>query len=106
MRDSLLRTKQFSRRSFLLGSGKLTLLSVLGMRAYYLQVVEGSRYQTLADGNRVRLQPIIPSRGRILDRNGHVLAEGKDEFGSCATSSTTHQSQDRQNNHVDIDQRP
>lgn len=80
MRENLLRTKQFSRRAFMLGAGKVTLLSVLGMRAYYLQVIEGQRYQSLADGNRVRLQPIIPSRGRIVDRNGEVLARGQESF--------------------------
>ncbi len=58
----------------------MTLLSVLGMRAYYLQVIEADKYRSLSEGNRVRLQPVVPPRGRIVDRNGVSIAEGKESF--------------------------
>jgi penicillin-binding protein 2 len=58
---------------FLFLSTSLLLLG-LGSRLAYLQLVESRYYQTLADSNRIRLLPRPPERGRILDRNGLMLA--------------------------------
>lgn len=44
-------------------------------RMYYLQVIEHEHFQTLSTDNRVKLQPIPPSRGLIFDRNGVPLAQ-------------------------------
>lgn len=52
----------------------LTLLAILLVRFFYLQVVRHSYYQTLAESNRISIVPIVPNRGMILDRNGVVLA--------------------------------
>ena len=52
----------------LLGIGLVT-------RLIWLQIYEAPRYAFLAQGNRIRLIPIAPTRGLILDRNGRVLAE-------------------------------
>ncbi len=52
----------------------LLLLGVMGPRLAYLQLMQTSYYQQLADTNRIRLIPKAPERGRILDRNGVVLA--------------------------------
>ncbi len=52
----------------------LVLLSVLLSRFVYLQVMQYSHYQTLAENNRISVVPIVPNRGLILDRNGVVLA--------------------------------
>jgi penicillin-binding protein 2 len=68
------RYKVFGRRAFVLAGGKLTLLSLLGARMYYLQVVEADRYATLADDNRISLRLLPPPRGRIVDRAGRPLA--------------------------------
>ena len=65
-----------SRRSFLLTAGKMALLATLGARLYHLQVKEGNVYRDLAEGNRVRLIPVLPRRGSIKDRYGNVVAEG------------------------------
>ncbi len=65
-----------SRRSFLLSGIKIGLLSALGARLYFLQVSEGGKYKDLAEGNRIRLIPIMPRRGVIKDRSGDVVAEG------------------------------
>lgn len=65
-----------SRRAFLLSGAKMALLSGLGARVYFLQVEEGSKYKDLAEGNRIRLIPIMPRRGVIKDRNGKVVADG------------------------------
>jgi len=39
-----------------------------------LQILEFSKYQQLSQANRIRILPQSASRGRILDRNGNVLA--------------------------------
>lgn len=65
-----------SRRSFILTAAKMALLGTLGVRLYHLQVKEGSIYRDLAEGNRIRLIPVLPRRGNIKDRVGNILAEG------------------------------
>jgi penicillin-binding protein 2 len=52
----------------------ILLLAVAG-RLFYLQVIRHEYYATLSQGNRIRTEPIPPSRGLILDRNGVVLAD-------------------------------
>ena len=52
----------------------LTLLAVAG-RLVYLQVLNHERFTLLAEGNRIRLQPLSPTRGFIFDRNGVLLAD-------------------------------
>ena len=46
-------------------------------RLTWLQVLEGAHYRELADENRIRLVPRSPIRGRLLDREGRVLASSK-----------------------------
>jgi penicillin-binding protein 2 len=50
------------------------LLGAMGARLAYLQLVEGDRNLQLAEDNRIRLVPTQPERGRILDREGRILA--------------------------------
>ena len=38
------------------------------------QVVEGQRYSTMAEENRISARLMAPPRGRILDRHGEVVA--------------------------------
>ncbi len=64
----------------MLGGAKLCLLSALGSRLYYLQFSEADRYQTLSEDNRVRLYPVLPRRGKFLDRNGVIVAEGTPRY--------------------------
>jgi len=46
---------------------------VLGYGLWRLQVVGGSRYELLAEQNRVRTVPILAPRGKILDREGRDI---------------------------------
>jgi len=55
------------------------LLTVAG-RLFYLQVIKYDYYAELSQGNRVHTDPIPPSRGLILDRNGVVLADNLPAF--------------------------
>ncbi|HEY9748952.1 MAG TPA: penicillin-binding protein 2 [Allocoleopsis sp.] len=52
----------------------LFMLGGIGSRLAYLQLVEGNRNRQLAENNRIRLIPKQPERGKILDRQGNILA--------------------------------
>jgi penicillin-binding protein 2 len=56
------------------------MLFAVGGRLFYLQVLRHDYYAQLSQGNRVRIDPIPPSRGLIFDRRGVVLAENKPAF--------------------------
>jgi len=70
----------FSRRAVLVAGGKLTLLSALAVRMYYLQVIEGERYHTLAEDNRINLRLLAPPRGPIFDRYGMEIATNQQNY--------------------------
>ncbi len=46
------------------------LVGALVIRLYFLQVVQGERYEALASGNRIREVALEAQRGYVLDRNG------------------------------------
>jgi penicillin-binding protein 2 len=52
----------------------------LVVRLVYLQIVGHEHYATLAKENSVKIQPLVPARGLIYDRNGKVLAENTQSF--------------------------
>ncbi len=64
----------FTRRALLIGGAQIAALGVLAARLYQVQVVEGDRYATLAETNRISARLIAPPRGRLLDRAGTVIA--------------------------------
>ncbi|MGR4000724.1 MAG: penicillin-binding protein 2 [Alphaproteobacteria bacterium] len=71
---------RFTRRILLLSSAQLALASILGARLYKIQVLDSEKYKLLAEQNRVSLRLIAAPRGRILDRQGKILAENKPRF--------------------------
>lgn len=62
----------------------LAIFGLLGFRLWQLQIVEGARFHQEAEGNRRRTLPTAPLRGRIYDRDGHVLAENVPSFSVMA----------------------
>lgn len=56
------------------------LLGLLGVRLYYLQIVEGKYFSERAENQRVRMIPIPAPRGAILDRNGKLLVDSKPTY--------------------------
>lgn len=60
-----------------LGVVTLSLLSAIVLRLWFLQVLAADTYVQAAEENRVRIVPIEPARGRILDRNGEVLVRNR-----------------------------
>jgi penicillin-binding protein 2 len=53
----------------------LLLTGVLVSRLFQLQIVEHQQFTAMAQDNRLRIEPLAPTRGLIFDRNGVVLAE-------------------------------
>jgi penicillin-binding protein 2 len=64
----------FTRRALALGAAQMGLLGVLAHRLHRLQVEEGERYAVLAEENRLSARLLAPPRGRVLDRDGRVIA--------------------------------
>ncbi len=56
------------------------LLTLLGIRLYYLQVVKGEYYNERAENQRVRFIPIPAPRGAIFDRNGKLLVDSRPTY--------------------------
>lgn len=73
-------TDIFNRRSFILGLGQVGLIGLLAGRLQYLQIAQGEKYVTLAEDNRVNIEPLASPRGRLLDRAGRVLARDDQSF--------------------------
>lgn len=77
LNKKILHNELISRRAFIIGVGKLGLLSLLGMRMFYLQLIKSEEYKTLSDKNRINFVVLPPSRGRIYDLEGTILATNK-----------------------------
>ncbi|MEB3232814.1 MAG: penicillin-binding transpeptidase domain-containing protein, partial [Leptolyngbyaceae bacterium] len=80
-RDSGRTVGKYLQSVVIMGIITLLLAGGIGSRLFYLQMVQGDRNRQLADDNRIRLLPKPPERGRILDRNGAVLAENRVSYG-------------------------
>jgi len=79
----------FTRRAMMLLGGQALLLGALGARLYQMQVVEAERFATLAEDNRISARMIPPLRGRILDRNGVVLAGSRINWRALLVAEQT-----------------
>jgi penicillin-binding protein 2 len=55
----------------------LLFTGAMGLRLAWLQLLHGAENRERADENRIRLMPRNPIRGRLLDRQGRVLATSR-----------------------------
>jgi penicillin-binding protein 2 len=74
LKDHWAEQRLFGRRVAAASLVILLLVGVLASRLFYLQVVKHEYFSDLSQGNRIRIEPVPPSRGLILDRNGDPLA--------------------------------
>lgn len=56
------------------------MLCVLGFRMAVLTIVEGQEYRAIADIKKIKDIPVKAPRGKILDRNGILLADNVSSF--------------------------
>ena len=55
-------------------------LLVIVCQLWYLQVLEGGRFQEASDKNRTRIRPIAAPRGILFDRHGLPLVDNRPAF--------------------------
>lgn len=72
--------RMISRRALVFGGMQAAAGTALLSRLYYLQFVKGDKFVTEAEGNRIKVQLIIPPRGLIVDRKGVKLALNQVNF--------------------------
>jgi penicillin-binding protein 2 len=74
------RTRSFTRRALVVGGLQTALFGLLAGRLWQLQVDQSPQYSLLAEENRVSQRLTVPPRGRILDRNGEILARNRPSY--------------------------
>jgi penicillin-binding protein 2 len=67
----------FHRRLMVAGVFVLLCIALLFGRFVYLQVFKHEHFAKLAEANRIDIQPEVPNRGIITDRNGIVLVSNE-----------------------------
>jgi penicillin-binding protein 2 len=72
--------KVFTRRALVFGGIQVAAAGALAARMYQLQVVEAKDYAVQAEDNRVNTRLLIPPRGRLLDRNGLIMAGNREDY--------------------------
>src|SRR5260370_12343224 len=60
----------------------LFIFLLLAYRLWLLQVMQSSEYALLAEKNRVRNEPILAPRGKILDREGRTIVDNSPSFSA------------------------
>jgi len=83
------RTGVFTRRALLVAGAQITAFGVLAAKLYQVQVVEGAKYATLADSNRVSARLIAPPRGRLLDRTATPVANNNQNWRALLIAEQT-----------------
>ena len=66
-----------SSRLAAIGTIGALMFSVLGLRMWFLQVVDAPSLELRVQANKTRTVKLLPERGRIFDREGRVLADNE-----------------------------
>ncbi len=67
--------RRITRRGLIIGGLQTGVVGVLALRMRFMQVEQADQFRLLADENRINIQLIPPTRGRIFDRNGAIIAD-------------------------------
>ncbi|MEN8235931.1 MAG: penicillin-binding protein 2 [Pseudomonadota bacterium] len=78
-----------TRRTLMVGAGQILLGSALIGRMAYLQIWQSEHYKNLAQGNSIKVTPILPDRGIITDCNGVILAQNTKHFRAILDLDST-----------------
>ncbi len=79
-KDSAESQSRITRRGLVLGGAMAGFSGLLALRMRFMQVDQADQFRLLADENRINIRLIPPSRGRIFDRNGAILAENAPSY--------------------------
>lgn len=77
IKDQQHEAQLFQRRALIVFAVILVVIAVLLARFADLMIVHHDEYAARSERNRVKLQPLPPARGLILDRNGVILADNR-----------------------------
>lgn len=91
LKDHYRETRVFASRSVVALAFVFLLMLALIARMVWLQVMQYEKYKTMAEENRITVEPIGPTRGLIMDRNGTLVADNRPYY---AVSITKEQSLD------------
>ena len=80
IKDHFSERRMFIGRVILASAIALLLLGTVIARLVQLQVIDYEHFAERAQGNRVRIEPVPPIRGLVLDRQGRVLAQNVPAF--------------------------
>ena len=80
LKNAAAEADQFRRRAALAMLGVVLALGGLALWYFRLQVWQHEDYASRAEANRVKLQPVVPGRGLVLDREGRILADNVPAF--------------------------
>lgn len=80
IKDHWAEQRLFVRRVVATGTIMAVLTAVVIGRLVQLQILQYDYFSTQSQGNRIRILPVPPTRGLILDREGRVLAENRPSF--------------------------
>jgi penicillin-binding protein 2 len=75
LRNHQVETRMFAGRAIVAGLLVSLVLLILVLRLLHLQVVSHEHFSTLSQDNRMKLEPLPPTRGLIYDSSGVLLAE-------------------------------
>lgn len=67
-------------RIYIAGILVFLLSLVLLSRVFYLQIIQHDHFTTLSQHNRVKIEPIPPTRGLIFSNDGVLLADNRPSF--------------------------
>jgi penicillin-binding protein 2 len=71
---SIRKTDIINRRMFIIGAAKIIIFAGIVGRLFSLQVTQNKKYLTLSDKNRIREWKLPPTRGKIVDYFGNIIA--------------------------------
>ena len=89
LKDHYRETRVFARRSVVSLAFVFLLMLALVARMVFLQVLQYEKYTTMAEENRITVEPIGPTRGLIMDRNGTLLADNRPYYAVSITKEKT-----------------
>ncbi len=75
LKDPAHERRLFLNRLIIGGVMSCLLIACLVARLFFLQVDQHEYYASKSDNYRIHIQPVVPNRGLIYDRNGVLLAE-------------------------------
>lgn len=70
----------FKRRLGIIPIFVVVAFSIILLKIGYLQLVEGKKFRSLSENNRIRIKRIPALRGMILDRKGDILVDNRPSF--------------------------